>query len=454
MEFWKFECDGEADASLCLATGGVTSEWSREGLKNTDDVVLRDIAAGHGVVLATFDGRQARIFAVGRVLESPTRNGHLQVQWMATPYMEVTPNPTGREYWNTLSAHGISSNPAERYGLPHLVRQCASQTLLADERAAFIQQMRDGGYTGERLNQIPLVCDLLAQLQREGFDVFPRGVSKAETNVKSPKGTIRVESNGKYIAYVPDGLQQPQHHLIGLAVLTGDSRVTVQAVPTGFNELSLEAFAIERGVDPSHLELAPKGGVGDRYVRISDFETALTLIRQNAQTRDPYYAPPEELGREATQESDEQSIRARLGATAPALCRRLIAARRGQGRYRTALLERFGGQCGVSGLRLGAALRASHVLAWSKCETDGERLDPNNGLLLSPDLDALFDRYLITFDRGGQIRCSPRLDAHQSHQWPLGNLRRALTAEQFEFMKRHNQEFDLRVDRFLAASGS
>ncbi len=101
----------------------------------------------------------------------------------------------------------------------------------------------------------------------------------------------------------------------------------------------------------------------------------------------------------------------------------------------------------MSGLRLGAALRASHVLAWSRCDTDIERLDPDNGLLLSPDLDALFDRYLITFDQAGRIRWSPRLDAHQTHVWPLSNLRTGLTRDQFKYMRRHNEEFDLRIER-------
>jgi hypothetical protein len=446
MEFWKFECDTEADAHICMTTGSLPSAWSRPGVEDTTAAVLGDLVPGDGALLATFDGRDAQVFAVGLIRRSPSRDGRLEVSWMTTSGMEVTPNPQAKQYWNKRSAHRISAQPAERYGLHHLVRHCGSQKLSFDERSAFIRAMRDEGYTGERLGQVPLSCDLLVQLQREGFDVYPRGVSKAETNV-GPKGTVRVESNGKYIAYVPDGLQQPQHHLVGLAVLTGDSRGTLQAVPEGFNELALQAFAIERGVDPSHLELAPKSGAGDRYIRVSDYQTALTLIHQNAASLDPYYSPPEELGRDASQERDEQVIRARLGTSAPAQCRRLIAARRGQGRYRTALLEKFGGQCAVSGLRLGAALRASHVLAWSRCETDEERLDPNNGLLLSPDLDALFDRYLITFDQAGQIRWSPRLEAHQAHVWPLSNLRVALTPAQFEYMKRHNDEFDLRVRR-------
>jgi hypothetical protein len=193
-------------------------------------------------------------------------------------------------------------------------------------------------------------------------------------------------------------------------------------------------------VPQAHLELVDASG--NKYIRITDFNTALTLIHQNASLFDPYYRAPEDLGKEATQERDEAAIRNRLAATNPTRCKRLIDARRGQGRYRTALLERFQGQCAVSGLRLGAALRASHVLAWSRCETDEQRLDPDNGLLLSADLDALFDRHLITFDRDGRVRCSPRLDEHRKHQWPLADLLAKPTPEQFVYLELHNKEFD------------
>jgi hypothetical protein len=52
-------------------------------------------------------------------------------------------------------------------------------------------------------------------------------------------------------------------------------------------------------------------------------------------------------------------------------------------------------------------LRASHIKPWSKCATGNERVDGNNGLLLSPTADHLFDRGWITFeDNGALVRSS------------------------------------------------
>lgn len=48
-------------------------------------------------------------------------------------------------------------------------------------------------------------------------------------------------------------------------------------------------------------------------------------------------------------------------------------------------------------------LRASHIKPWSKCATGDERVDGNNGLLLSPTADHLFDRGWITFEDNGDL---------------------------------------------------
>lgn len=47
-------------------------------------------------------------------------------------------------------------------------------------------------------------------------------------------------------------------------------------------------------------------------------------------------------------------------------------------------------------------LRASHIRPW-RDSSNGERLDPSNGLLLAAHLDALFDSHLITFDDSGNL---------------------------------------------------
>ncbi|HHP1041089.1 TPA: HNH endonuclease [Bacillus thuringiensis] len=62
--------------------------------------------------------------------------------------------------------------------------------------------------------------------------------------------------------------------------------------------------------------------------------------------------------------------------------------------------------CGVSDERF---LIASHIKPWSQSDNQ-ERLDVNNGLLLCPNHDALFDKGYISFNEEGRILISESLD--------------------------------------------
>ncbi|MFD2233202.1 HNH endonuclease [Phaeospirillum tilakii] len=82
---------------------------------------------------------------------------------------------------------------------------------------------------------------------------------------------------------------------------------------------------------------------------------------------------------------------------------RLVIQRVGQDIFRAALIEYWGGRCPLSGVTDGRLLRASHIKPWAACETDAERLDVHNGLLLAAHLDAAFDAGLISFADDGTI---------------------------------------------------
>ena len=79
----------------------------------------------------------------------------------------------------------------------------------------------------------------------------------------------------------------------------------------------------------------------------------------------------------------------------------IIKSRIGQGKFRKRLIEKWGA-CSVTNLSNLSLLRASHIKPWSACDNH-ERLDPDNGLLLHPSLDHLFDSGLITFNSNGNI---------------------------------------------------
>ena len=80
----------------------------------------------------------------------------------------------------------------------------------------------------------------------------------------------------------------------------------------------------------------------------------------------------------------------------------LVISRVGQGYYRQELIKKFNSRCAVTSIDREEILIASHIVPW-RLSTDEERLDVDNGILLSPLYDALFDKHLISFKDDGEI---------------------------------------------------
>jgi hypothetical protein len=87
----------------------------------------------------------------------------------------------------------------------------------------------------------------------------------------------------------------------------------------------------------------------------------------------------------------------------------VIKSRVGQGKFRASLIEMWG-ECSVTGCQVTDVLRASHIKPW-RFSTNAERLNAYNGLLLLPNLDALFDLGLISFKDNGEIIISNRISS-------------------------------------------
>jgi hypothetical protein len=86
--------------------------------------------------------------------------------------------------------------------------------------------------------------------------------------------------------------------------------------------------------------------------------------------------------------------------------RQVILARRGQGEFRKSVskIERA---CRITQVNRPEHLIASHCKPWRDCESNDERLDGENGLLLTPTVDHLFDRGFISFENNGDLLVSP-----------------------------------------------
>lgn len=79
----------------------------------------------------------------------------------------------------------------------------------------------------------------------------------------------------------------------------------------------------------------------------------------------------------------------------------------GQSQFRNNLIKSSRNKCVFTGIDDPKLLIASHIKPWKHSENN-ERKDLNNGLLLTPTFDKLFDRFLITFNEDGELLWSKK----------------------------------------------
>jgi predicted restriction endonuclease len=97
-------------------------------------------------------------------------------------------------------------------------------------------------------------------------------------------------------------------------------------------------------------------------------------------------------------------------------------------------------RCRMTGVTDRNLLRASHIRPWSKSD-DRQRQDPNNGLLLAPHVDMLFDAGYLTFENDGTVRISDRINKDVLKAWGLSSVNKVapFSSEQAVYLSYHRK---------------
>ncbi len=117
----------------------------------------------------------------------------------------------------------------------------------------------------------------------------------------------------------------------------------------------------------------------------------------------------------------------------------IIKVRVNQGIFRKKLLQHYKTccLCNVSNPKL---LIASHIKPWSVCNAQ-EKVDKNNGFLMCPNHDALFDQGWITFNDDGKIIISDALSKNDRMAFDINeNMIILLTDENKKYLRYHREE--------------
>lgn len=119
----------------------------------------------------------------------------------------------------------------------------------------------------------------------------------------------------------------------------------------------------------------------------------------------------------------------------------LSKARVGQGLFRKQVLL-LDPTCRVTGVSDPRLLIASHIKPWRDSSNE-ERLNGNNGIMLSPHIDALFDAHLISFEDSGDMLVHPTLPDDVLIRWSLRRDTKInrFQPEQVKFLEHHRHLF-------------
>jgi predicted restriction endonuclease len=125
----------------------------------------------------------------------------------------------------------------------------------------------------------------------------------------------------------------------------------------------------------------------------------------------------------------------------------LIVARRGQGLFKQRVMQ-VETRCRITGVTNPIHLRASHCKPWRDSSNE-ERLNGENGLLLTPTMDHLFDRGFISFEDSGLVIVSPVAHAPSLNRMGIATDRvinvGTFTQGQKQFLDYHRESVLLQV---------
>ncbi len=94
---------------------------------------------------------------------------------------------------------------------------------------------------------------------------------------------------------------------------------------------------------------------------------------------------------------------------------REVKTRVNQNVFRQIVIANYSGKCAISGIDIPDLLLASHILPWSKNEK--ERLNPENGICLSPLYDRAYDKGYIGINEKFEILLSRELKKKHKEQY-------------------------------------
>jgi len=216
-------------------------------------------------------------------------------------------------------------------------------------------------------------------------------------------------------------------------------QVLVPHLPEKYSPLLADGRGLQ-GIYLTRLNASLAGAIGDLLGA-----EAQSIVKGTRVSEAPAIQPA--IGLAEWEEHEMDRVRADETVT-ETVRKAIVLARRGQGLFKRRVMA-LESACRITGVSKIDHLRASHCKPWRDSNNE-ERLDGENGLLLTPNADHLFDRGFIGFEDNGNVLVSPV--AHRDSLLRMGlKLDRVVNVGSFSSGQKRFLEFHR--DSVLLKSG-
>lgn len=212
--------------------------------------------------------------------------------------------------------------------------------------------------------------------------------------------------------------------------------IVIGELPAGYR-VAIQNPAVRDELLANFLPRRTGYAVGDGYIAADDTLALQVLVERIFQLSMSLPTRPLDVFRERIRKVPDTTE-----------VERVVRQRVGQDVFREALDQYWQARCPVTGISDRPMLRASHIRPWAMCDSDEQRLDVFNGILLAAHIDAAFDAVLMTFDHYGR----PLLSGLLSHE-ARNILVQALGDRSIPLTDRHQRYLDHHRARFELANG-
>lgn len=295
---------------------------------------------------------------------------------------------------------------------PARIKAVASELRNQGILGSFLVSHEEGMIEVERIEKSPSFY--WVNLGDSHKEVLENNFLWAPSHTLNKKGEVRISAGWKSVPNIKQGDIIFCHHdkrVIFVAIANKDAYPSKRPESRKYERWKEDGYKVEVSLEVLNPPI-PRDLFKDEFVDLFNNDCKPKLFDRNRKLAEQYMISlpasggsmiMDALGEQAI-EIQETIYETKDDEKKPegSVREAIVKARIGQEKFRRDLLKLWSDECPITGVNAPELLVASHIVPWN-LSNSSEKVDPYNGLPLSPNLDKLFDRGDISFSDAGKI---------------------------------------------------